>query len=131
MRLVVEHLQYTESFHKCPRFDACVVRLSDGTFTFAHLELIFTCKAVGKDWHIARVALFKTVVEGEKSVTGMRRVWEDQFGFVMLLWIIRSIFLFLTFEKGSEKERFINNLVDSEDDPSDMFIQLQSLTSVY
>ena len=131
MGLVVEHLRCTESFHKRPRFDACLVRLSDGTFAFARLELIFTCKAAGNDWHIARVALFKTVAEGEKSVTGMRRVREDQFGFVMLSWIVHSVFLSPTFEKGSEKERFVNDLVDSEDDPSDMFIRLRSLTSVY
>jgi hypothetical protein len=131
MKLVPEYLRCTDNFHRRPRFDVCLVRQPNGTYIFARLELIFTCQAAGKDWKLARVTLFKTIEDAGKSATGMRRVRQDRAAFVMLSWIVRSVFLSPTFDKGTgaTREWFVNDLVDSEDDPSDMYIRLKELTS--
>jgi hypothetical protein len=128
MKIITESLRCAESFHKRPRFDTCLVRLPDGTHAIARLRMIFTCKADGTEWKVARVTLFKTV-KSAHAVTGMRHVKEEKPGFIMLSWIIRSVFLSPTFEKASLGSQgfFVNDLIDSEDDVSDIYLRLRDV----
>jgi hypothetical protein len=127
MKLITEYLRCAESFHKRPRYDECLVLQPDGVFAVVRLCFIFACKAANRDWKLARVRLLKTCSNEVDPATGMRRVKDERYGFIELKWIVRSLFLSKTHDRVGEY--FVNDLVDSEDDVSDVYLRLRSLSS--
>jgi hypothetical protein len=126
--VATEVLRCTDSFYKRPRFDTCLVRLSDGSHTVARLRLVFTCEAQGQTWQVARVTLFKTIQAPEASPSGMYMLREDTEGaFIDIRWIVRSVFLSATFEPGCPRDFWLNDLVDSASkDQHDLYLRLHA-----
>jgi hypothetical protein len=125
MKLVKETIRCAEKFHGRPKFDNCLVRQSNGMYSIARMLSIFRCTAAGRSWNLARVRLYQTVGQPSAGLIGMRRVKEDRYGFIDLTWIIRSVFLSPTFV--ARGEYFLNDLVDSDDNPSDMYLRLREI----
>jgi hypothetical protein len=130
-QLVTETLRCTQSFHKHERYDACLVKLSDGTHAVARLRMLFACEAHGQEWNLARVTLFKTVTTANQSSIGMRLLREDQEGaFIKTDWIVRSVFLCPTFEPSCPRDFWLNDLVDSVGE-HDIYLRLQGVEINY
>jgi hypothetical protein len=121
------YLQCTESFHKRPRYDEYLILQPDRVFAVVRLCYILACKAAGRDWKLAHVQLLKTCSKEVDPATGMQRVKNERYGFVELKWIVHSLFLSKMHDQVGEY--FVNNLVDSEDDLSDVYLQLCDLSS--